>query len=101
MLAVVLAAGMGTRMAPLSAELPKALVPTVASCPNTNTNSCDPSFLTNGPDGRSYRIDTYLYYDQPTGGGQIKVITVVVRAGDDLTRSLSRETSTFDVTTGS
>ena len=84
-----------------SPTAPKALVSTVTSCPNTNTNSCDPSFLTNGPDGRSYRIDTYLYYDQPTGGGQIKVITVVVRAGNDLSRSLARETSTFDVTTGS
>jgi Tfp pilus assembly protein PilE len=84
-----------------SPTAPKALVPTVTSCPNTNTNSCDPSFLANGPDGRSYRIDTYLYYDQPTGGGQIKVITVVIRAGNDLSRSLARETSTFDVTTGS
>jgi type II secretory pathway pseudopilin PulG len=84
-----------------SPSSPRALVTTVTNCPNTNTNSCDPSFSTNGPDGRSYRIDTYLYYDQPTGGGQIKVITVVVRAGDDLSRSLARETSTFDVTTGS
>ena len=81
---------------------PRALVSTVTTCPNTNTNACDPSFTTNGPDGRSYRIDTYLYYDTPSSySGQIKVITVVVRAGDDLTRSLSRETSTFDVTTGS
>jgi len=81
---------------------PKALVPTVTNCPNTNLNSCDPSFTANGPDGRSYRVDTYLYYDQPsTYGGQIKVVTVVVRAGDDLGHSLARETSTFDVTTGS
>ena len=40
-------------------------------------------------------------YDQPSFGGQIKVITVVVRNASDLSRSLARQTSTFDVTTGS
>jgi type II secretory pathway pseudopilin PulG len=85
----------------LSPTSPKALVPTVTSCPNSNTNSCDPSFTTNGPDGRSYRVDTYLYYDQPTGGGQVKVITVVVRDASQTSRSLARQTSTFDVSTGS
>jgi Tfp pilus assembly protein PilV len=80
---------------------PRALVTTQTTCPNTNANSCDPSFQTTGPDGRSYRIDTYLYYDQPTNGGQVKAITVVVRAADDLSHSLARATSTFDVSTGS
>ena len=80
---------------------PRALVPTVTTCPNTNTNSCDPSFVTSGPDGRSYRVDTYLYYDTPSYGSQIKVITVVVRNASDLSHSLARETSTFDITTGS
>jgi Tfp pilus assembly protein PilV len=81
---------------------PKALVPTVTSCPNSNANSCDPSFLTNGPDGRSYRVDTYLYYDQPSSySGQVKVITVVIRNANDLGHSLARETSTFDAATGS
>jgi type II secretory pathway pseudopilin PulG len=81
---------------------PRALVPTVTTCPNSNANSCDPSFTTSGPDGRSYRVDTYLYYDTPTSyGGQVKVVTVVVRNASDLSRSLARETSTFDVTTGS
>jgi hypothetical protein len=73
----------------------------VQNCPNTNTNSCNPSFLTTGPDGRSYRVDTYMYYDQPSFGGQIIVITVVVRNPSDLSHSLVRETSTFDATTGS
>jgi Tfp pilus assembly protein PilV len=80
---------------------PRALVPTVTTCPNTNTNSCDPSFLTTGPDGRSYRVDTYMYYDQPSSySGQVKVITVVVRNASDLDHSLARETSTFDPATG-
>jgi Tfp pilus assembly protein PilV len=80
---------------------PKALVPTVTTCPNTNVNSCDPSFTVNGPDGRSYRVDTYLYYDQPSGGGQVKVITVVVRDANNVSKSLARQTSTFDISTGS
>ena len=79
---------------------PKALVATVTTCPNSNANSCDPSFSTTGPDGRSYRVDTYLYYDTPSGGGQLKVVTVVVRLGTDLAHSLARQTSTYDPSTG-
>jgi Tfp pilus assembly protein PilV len=85
----------------LNPTSPKALVPTLTSCPNSNANSCDPSFTTSGPDGRSYRVDTYLYYDQPSGGGQIKVISVVVRDASQTSRSLARQTSTFDISTGS
>lgn len=47
-------------------QWPKALIPTVTTCPNTNANSCNPELTVTGPDGRSYRIDTYMYYDQPT-----------------------------------
>jgi len=79
---------------------PKALVATVANCPNTSTNSCDPSFQVTGPDGRSYRVDTYLYYDTPSGGGQLKVVTVAVRLSTDLAHSLARQTSTFDPSIG-
>lgn len=80
---------------------PKALVPTVSSCPSTSANSCDPSFLTTGPDGKSYRVDTYLYYDTPSSnGGQVKVVTVVVRLSTDLSHSLARQTSTFDSSVG-
>ena len=155
---------------------PKALVSTVSTCPNTDANdangvpaSCDPEYTTNGPDGRSYRVDTYLYYDQSatattttsgavtlptatinvasttgfptsgtitlggqtvtytgvtgtsftgcTGGSgsvassstvlggqtgeQVKTVTVVVRDSNNLGKSLARETSVFDVATGS
>ena len=45
---------------------PRALIPTVTSCPNASANSCNPEFTVTGPDGRSYRVDTYMYYDQPT-----------------------------------
>jgi Tfp pilus assembly protein PilV len=79
---------------------PKALVATVTNCPaNVPTSSCDPSYTTTGPDHRSYRVDTYLYYDAPSGGSQLKAITVVVRPADDLSRSYARVSSTFDSST--
>jgi type II secretory pathway pseudopilin PulG len=81
---------------------PKALVATVASCPaNVPSTACDPSYTTTGADHRSYRVDTYLYYDQPSGGNQLKTVTVVVRNPDDLTRNFARVSSTFDLSTGS
>ena len=46
---------------------PKALVATVTNCPaNVPTTACDPSYTTTGADHRSYRVDTYLYYDAPS-----------------------------------
>jgi Tfp pilus assembly protein PilE len=80
---------------------PKALVPTItggacASVPAT----CDPSRVVTGADGHSYRVDTYLYYDQPAGGQQLKVISVVVRDPTQPTKSLARVSSTFDYSTG-
>jgi type II secretory pathway pseudopilin PulG len=79
---------------------PKALVPTVTNCPtNVPTTSCDPSYTTTGADHRSYRVDTYLYYDAPGGGAQLKSITVVVRSATDTAHSYARVSSTFDSST--
>ena len=79
---------------------PKALVGTVTNCPTSvPTTSCDPSYTTNGPDGRSYRVDTYLYYDAPGGSAQLKTITVVVRSASDVAHYYARVTSTFDSST--
>jgi type II secretory pathway pseudopilin PulG len=82
---------------------PKALVAPVTGgvCSGSPVPiSCDPSRVVAGADGRSYRVDTYLYYDQPTGGNQLKVITVVVRDATQTSRSLARVSSTFDASTG-
>jgi type II secretory pathway pseudopilin PulG len=80
---------------------PKALVATVASCPaGIPTTACDPSYTTTGADHKSYRVDTYLYYDTPNFGNQLKTVTVVVRNPNDLTRTFARVTSTFDPAVG-
>lgn len=80
---------------------PKALVPSVSTCPlNVPAAGCDPSYTTTGADRRTYRVDTYLYFDTPSYGKQMKTITVVVRNPDDLTRTFTRATSTFDPSTG-
>ena len=78
-----------------------------ATCPASSVNACDPSFTTTGPDNRSYRVDTYMYYDQPREsdgtaiGGQIKVVYVIVRNANDVAHSLGRTVSTLDSSTGS
>jgi Tfp pilus assembly protein PilV len=80
-----------------SPPAPKGLVATVSTCPaSVPTSACDPSYTTTGADHRSYRVDTYLYYDTPTNGNQLKTITVVVRPADDPTRVYARVSSTFD-----
>ena len=79
---------------------PKALVSTLTSCPTSvPATACDSSYTTSGADGRSYRVDTYLYYDAPGGGSQLKTITVVVRPASDTSRAYARVSSTFDSST--
>jgi len=83
-----------------SPQTPKALVGTVTTCPTgVPAAACDPSFTTTGADHRSYRVDTYLYFDTPTFGNQLKTVTVVVRNGLN-NRVYSRVSSTFDPSTG-
>ena len=84
----------------LNPVAPKALVSTVSTCPtNVPSTSCDPSYTTTGPDHRSYRVDTYMYFDQPGGGSQLKSVTVVVRPAANVARSFARVSSTFDSST--
>jgi Tfp pilus assembly protein PilV len=76
---------------------PKALVGTVSTCPaNVPATASDPSYTTTGADRRSYRVDTYLYFDTPSNGNQLRTVTVVVRNPADLTRTFARVSSTFD-----
>jgi hypothetical protein len=86
----------------LNPVAPKALVPTVTTCPaNVPATACDPSYTITGADHRSYRVDTYLYFDTPSSGNQLRTVAVVVRNPSNLTRIFARVTSTFDQSTGS
>jgi Tfp pilus assembly protein PilV len=84
-----------------SPPAPKALVSTVTNCPTAvPSQACDPSYTVTGADHRNYRVDTYLYFDTPSFGNQLKTITIVVRNGDNTAKTLARVTSTFDPSTG-
>jgi Tfp pilus assembly protein PilV len=43
------------------------------------TAVCTPIQTVTGPDGRSYRVDTYVVWVTPAGGTPVKQVTVVVR----------------------
>lgn len=63
---------------------------------------CEPSRNVTGPDGKSYRVDTYIISDSVASARPLKRVTVVVRDGRDLNgRPLTRIASTFDQSTGS
>ena len=79
------------------------------ACPSPGPRECDPSLVVAGPDGRTYRVDTYIRLDDPgvTGSGgaavtarDVKYVTVVVRDGTNVTRTLVRQESTFDQSAG-
>ena len=53
----------------------------------------------NGPDQRSYRVDTYIVSQTPPTGRAVKLVTIVVRRGSDL-RQLARVSSSFDQSSG-
>lgn len=77
----------------------------VASCSGTTFPvECLPIQTISGttsPDGKAYRIDTYVVENAPTGTSRVlKVVTVVVRDGTNLSKALVRSQSTFDRSTG-
>lgn len=57
------------------------------------TAVCTPSQTVTGPDGRSYRVDTYIVWTTPAGGSAVKQVTVVVRKSGS-TAALARVVST-------
>ena len=58
--------------------------------------TCSPTQTVTGPDGRSYRVDTYIVSATPTGGTAVKQVTVVVRK-PGTAGALARVTSTAGV----
>lgn len=54
---------------------------------------CTPTQTVTGPDGRSYRVDTYVVWATPVGGAAVKQVTVVVRKSGS-TATLARVVST-------
>lgn len=54
---------------------------------------CTPTQTVTGPDGRSYRVDTYIVWTTPVGGSAVKQVTVVVRKPGSPT-ALARVVST-------
>jgi Tfp pilus assembly protein PilV len=60
------------------------------------TAVCTPSQTVTGPDGRSYRVDTYIVSVTPAGGTAVKQVTVVVRKSG-ATGALARVVSTAGV----
>jgi Tfp pilus assembly protein PilV len=76
--------------------------PVAAACIPTQT--IDASSTPPSPDGRSYRIDTYITTHTPTAAGwsdgrPLKRVTVVVRRSSPL-KTLFRVSSNFDQSTG-
>jgi Tfp pilus assembly protein PilE len=65
-------------------------------------DECAPTRELAGPDGKRYRIDTYIINDSVATSRMMKRVTIVVRDGNALTaRPLARVASTFDLATGS
>lgn len=76
---------------------------TTVTCTAPLPLQCVPSRAVTGADGRPYRVDTYVVEEAPEGlanARPVRVVTVVVRDGDALSRTLVRLESSFDQSTG-
>ena len=63
---------------------------------------CQPSRNVTGPDGKLYRVDTYIFNDSVASARLLKRVTIVIRDRRVLNgRALARIASTFDQSTGS
>ncbi|MEX0673787.1 MAG: prepilin-type N-terminal cleavage/methylation domain-containing protein [Gaiellaceae bacterium] len=76
---------------------------TSTECASPLPTQCIPSRTVIGQGGGSYRIDTYIVVEAPTGVPQarpVRIVTVVVRDGNDPTHVWARLSSTFEQTLG-
>ena len=64
------------------------------------SSTFSPSQTVTGADGESYRVDAFVSWQAVTDGRNVKIVTVVVRDADNVTRVLTRVVSSFDVSTG-
>ena len=63
-------------------------------------DECNPSRVALGADNKNYRVDTYIQPITPTGGREMKKVTIVVRDPNNLAVTFHRQASTFDQATG-
>jgi type II secretory pathway pseudopilin PulG len=73
---------------------------TDATCSGPTPPECNASRQVTGADGKSYMMQTFIVNTTPTGGRQIKKVTVVVRDYSNQTLMFARQVSTFDPSTG-
>jgi Tfp pilus assembly protein PilV len=72
----------------------------VAACGASPCTTKVPVQTLTGADGKDYRVDTYITWHSAGGGRGVKLVTIVVRDGDDPTRTWARTASSFDESTG-
>jgi hypothetical protein len=53
-----------------------------------------------GADGESYRVDTYITWQVIGSGRSVKLVTIVVRDADNVSKTWARTASSFDESTG-
>ena len=90
--------GLGERHPTYAASLTPCATQEVAAC-GTLTPQCSAMQTVTGPDGDSYRVDSYIVSETPPNGRAVKRVTVMVRKTSTL-KTLSQVTSTFDQSTG-
>jgi prepilin-type N-terminal cleavage/methylation domain-containing protein len=75
----------------------RVVVPACGSPPCTNDV---PVRTVTGADGESYRVDTYITWQEVTAGEDVKLVTIVVRDADDVNKTWARTASSFHESTG-
>ena len=86
--------------AALGAACPNSTATELTGTCSSQANACNPSRIVTGyGDNYRYRVDTYILSVTPSSTGRaLKQVTVVVRDGNTVAKTLARETSTFDQT---
>jgi Tfp pilus assembly protein PilV len=81
-------------------KLPGSATPPAFACASTSPECIPIQSSVSGPDGRAYRVDSYVTSYTPPSGRPGKQVTVDVRLAADTTKVLATLTSNFDQATG-